>query len=389
MALLKRSREQHFQAGGPKRILTLDGGGVRGMLTLGVLARIEQLLRERHGDPQLRLADYFDLIAGTSTGAIIAATLARGMSVAEVQSLYRRLAGQIFQKSLFRQGLFRAKYDAGALTSFLKQELGDDTLGSDHLRTGLLVVAKRADTGSPWPMSNNPKGKYFDPQKPFVIPNKDYPLWAVVRASTAAPSYFEPEFIRIAQAADGTAITGTFMDGGISTANNPALITYRFATLKGYRIDWPTGEERILLVSVGTGTPNPEVIPSSVPGKAALKALLALMDDCNAEVETMMQWLGRSHTAHAIDREIGTLEGDELDGKKLLTYQRYNVELSERGVNERLGTGLSARELDDVQEMDAPENIPILDKIGKALGARVSPEHFPTCFDLTANLEQP
>ena len=243
------------------------------MLTLGVLARVEQLLRERHGDPELRLADYFDLIAGTSTGAIIAATLARGMSVAEAQSLYRRLAGQIFQKSLLRQGLFRAKYDAQALTGFLKQEFGDDTLGSDHLRTGLLVVAKRADTGSPWPMSNNPKGKYFDPQKPFVIPNKDYPLWAVVRASTAAPSYFEPEFIRIAQAADGTSITGTFMDGGVSTANNPALVAYRFATLKGYRIDWPTGEERILLVSVGTGTPNPDVIPSNVPGKAALKVV--------------------------------------------------------------------------------------------------------------------
>jgi predicted acylesterase/phospholipase RssA len=354
-----------------------------------VLARIEELLRHRHGEPELRLADYFDLIAGTSTGAIIAATLARGMSVAEVQELYRKLASQIFQKSLFRQGLFRAKYDAAALTDILQREFGNDTLGSDNLRTGLLVVAKRADTGSPWPMSNNPKGKYFDPKRQFIIPNKDYPLWAVVRASTAAPAYFEPEFIRIAQAPDGTAVTGTFMDGGISTANNPALVAFRFATLKGYRIDWPTGEDRILLVSVGTGTTNPNAVPSNVPGKAAVKALLALMDDCNEEVETTMQWLGRSHTAKTIDREIGTLEGDELGGKKLLTYQRYNVELSGRGINQTLEAGLTPLEIDSVQEMDAPENIPILDKIGKALGKRISPEHFPNCFDLTANLEQP
>ncbi|MFM7550941.1 MAG: patatin-like phospholipase family protein [Cyanobacteriota bacterium] len=68
---------QHLAAGGPKRVLALDGGGVRGILTLGFLERIEWLLRQRHGgDPAFRLCDYFDLIAGTSTGSIIAALLA-------------------------------------------------------------------------------------------------------------------------------------------------------------------------------------------------------------------------------------------------------------------------------------------------------------------------
>ena len=74
---------------GPKRILALDGGGLRGVLTLGMLREIETLLRARHGDdPDFRLCDYFDLIAGTSTGAIIAAALSLGMSVDEVHGHY-------------------------------------------------------------------------------------------------------------------------------------------------------------------------------------------------------------------------------------------------------------------------------------------------------------
>jgi patatin-like phospholipase/acyl hydrolase len=73
------SLQEHFNAEVPKRILSLDGGGVRGILSLGLLLQIETLLRARHGnDPQFRLCHYFDLIAGTSTGSIIAALLAKG-----------------------------------------------------------------------------------------------------------------------------------------------------------------------------------------------------------------------------------------------------------------------------------------------------------------------
>jgi uncharacterized protein len=80
-----KTRDEHFSSDGPKRILALDGGGLKGIVTLGFLERIEDTMRERHGaGPGFRLAHYFDLIAGTSTGAIIAAALATGMSVSEV-----------------------------------------------------------------------------------------------------------------------------------------------------------------------------------------------------------------------------------------------------------------------------------------------------------------
>ncbi len=70
MTLLER-----LTAGGPKRVLALDGGGIRGAITLGILEKIETLLRVQHGRPDLRLCEYFDLIGGTSTGSIIAVLL--------------------------------------------------------------------------------------------------------------------------------------------------------------------------------------------------------------------------------------------------------------------------------------------------------------------------
>src|SRR5687767_7008853 len=71
---------QRLQTDGPKRILALDGGGIRGALTLGYLQGIEDTLRKQHdNDPAFRLSDYFDLIGGTSTGSIIASCLAIGM----------------------------------------------------------------------------------------------------------------------------------------------------------------------------------------------------------------------------------------------------------------------------------------------------------------------
>ena len=71
-------RERHFFATGPKRILALDGGGVRGLISLAFLERIEALLRERGGRSDFCLTDYFNLVGGTSTGSLIAAALRLG-----------------------------------------------------------------------------------------------------------------------------------------------------------------------------------------------------------------------------------------------------------------------------------------------------------------------
>jgi patatin-like phospholipase/acyl hydrolase len=147
---LQKSRDEHLQNdGSPKRILALDGGGLRGIVTLGFLEEIEQILRDRHGGGDgFRLSHYFDLIAGNSTGSIIAAALAQGWSTQQIVEKYMSLGKAVFEKSLLRHGLLRAKYDEGKLIDELQEVYGaDTTLGSDKLQTGLLVMTKRLDTG--------------------------------------------------------------------------------------------------------------------------------------------------------------------------------------------------------------------------------------------------
>ena len=95
-----KSLEEHLSnKTAPKRMLALDGGGIRGALSLGYLQRVEDILRAQHGnDKNFTLSDYFDLIGGTSTGSIIAACLATGMKVADIKNMYMDLGDKIFAK---------------------------------------------------------------------------------------------------------------------------------------------------------------------------------------------------------------------------------------------------------------------------------------------------
>ena len=381
-----KNREAHLcNDNFPKRILTLDGGGLKGILTLGILKKIEDMLGKRYENPNaFRLCHYFDMISGTSTGAIIAAALAIGWSVEQVREKYTSLGEKVFEKSLFRQGVFRAKYDHAKLDEELKSVYGENTkLRSSEIQTGLLIIAKRLDTGSPWPISNNPKGKYFSSRTGGTIGNGDYPLWKVVRASTAAPAYFDPETITIAEKPDHRPTTGLFVDGGVSPFNNPALQTFMYATMDGYHIGWPTGANKVLLVSVGTGTVNPEVKKASIAAQQAVGALLSLMDDCAALQETLLQWMSSSPTAREIDRELGDLRHDLVSRSPLLTYLRYNVDLRKENV-QRLDPNLTDTELiESLSAMDAPKNMAVLHKLGVLAAEHdVNGRDFASVFDL-------
>ena len=110
--------KEHLESPSPKRILTLDGGGIRGVLTLGYLKSLEDILRKKMGgDPDFRLCDYFDLIAGTSTGSIIASGLALGFTVEKLQSIYQSLADKIFNTRFYRWGMFIPKFSKKPLFS--------------------------------------------------------------------------------------------------------------------------------------------------------------------------------------------------------------------------------------------------------------------------------
>ena len=379
------TRDEHFQKSGAKRILTLDGGGLRGIVTLGYLKRVEEILRARVGsNDQFRLAHYFDLIAGTSTGAIIAAGLARGMTVSEITDIYMKLGREVFYKSMWRYGILRARYSHKKLTSHLKSVLGEETtLGSEELQTGLLVVTKRMDTGSPWALGNNPKGIYFEarPGDKWAS-NRNYPLWRVVRASTAAPSFFKPEQIRISEAIGPEQVIGEFVDGGVSPFNNPTLQAFMYATLNGYQVNWRAGADRMLVVSIGTGRGDPSKEPTWITAKGAVQSLLSLMDDAGALVETLAQWLSTGETHRRIDRELGDLASDNIGGAPQFTYARFDLHLLRAQVD-KLKPGISNELLEKLTVMDEPKNMSILYELA-TLDAqnKVLDQLFPEAFDL-------
>lgn len=369
-----------FNSPGPKKILSLDGGGIRGALTLGYLKKIETLLREKQNNPNLVLSDYFDLIGGTSTGSIIAAGLAIGMEVDAITNKYMTLGGKIFGKKLDwwkpweTWSYLKANYDYKALEDSLKDFFGDITLGSDQIKTGLCIVAKRADTNSVWPLINHPNGKYYDTEKGA---NKNIPLWQAVRASSAAPTYFAPQMIDV-----GNGERAAFVDGGVSMANNPALTLLMVATLSGFPFHWKMGEEQLTIVSVGTGysvfKKQTGDIEESTMLNWAKNVPDMLMQDASWQNQIIMQWLSNSKTAVHIDGEIEKLDGDLLGGKPLINYLRYNFPITENTLNGLgLGKAFSDEDVKDLVEMSNAKNRHLLYQIGEAAAAKeILASHF-------------
>src|SRR5215469_12587793 len=102
-------RQRHLFGPGPKRILALDGGGVRSAISIAFLERLEKLVEEIEGRPTL-LGEWFDLIGGTSTGAIIAAALALGYSASDVREFYHALGPRVLRRAFWRPSGMIAKF---------------------------------------------------------------------------------------------------------------------------------------------------------------------------------------------------------------------------------------------------------------------------------------
>ena len=242
---------ERYETKRPRKILALDGGGIRGVITLKILAEMEQQLKKKlnKGD-DFRLADYFDYIGGTSTGAIIAAGLSIGMSVQQLLDFYLVKGKDMFDKTFILKR-WKALYKSGPLLKMLKETFGADTdliVRKGKFKSLLLVVTMNRTTDSPWPISNNPLAKYNDESRPDC--NANIKLFQLVRASTAAPVFFPPETLEWDPGNPDK--TFVFVDGGVTPYNNPAFLMYRMATQPAYNLNWETGEDKLLIVSVGT-----------------------------------------------------------------------------------------------------------------------------------------
>lgn len=371
------TKEQHLASNSlPKRILSLDGGGIRGVLTLEFLAVIEAKLRDRYSNQDLLLCDYFDLIGGTSTGSIIAAGLACGMPVNQLKTLYNQIGESVFRGSFWRQGFLAAKFPEGPLQAALDAQLGaDTTLASDRIRTGLMIMTKRLDTGSPWPLTNCPRARYAAQDGALL-------LTQMVRASTAAPTYFEPQNIKISSR-DGQTVEGVFVDGGVSPFNDPALQLLMLAALQGHGLGWRTGKDDLLLISVGTGGYKEPFSPQGLPALQGVAALKSLMEDCGRVNHGLLQWLTHCLTPWIIDRAVGDMKLDSQNGPQRATYARYNALLDKGWLRDELGMEMALDKLAQIAEMDNSSNMDELAEIGRrAADKHVLDEHFAPVFDI-------
>ena len=364
-------------APGPKKILACDGGGILGLISVEILARLEADLRAARNDPKLVLADFFDFVCGTSTGAIIAACVSAGMSMGDIRKFYVDSGEQMFDKaSVFKR--LRYSYEDEALAGKLRAELnralgrgaGDTpaTLGDPGLRTLLMMVLRNHTTDSPWPVSNNPAAKYNQPGRRDC--NLNLPLWQLVRASTAAPTFFPPEVVTFAPGTPDE-YQFVFVDGGVTTYNNPAFLAFLMATAAPYQVNWATGAENMLIVSVGTGSAA-KARPDMEAGDLWLldhaKSIpSALMNAASAGWDMACRTLGECRHGGQIDREIGdmvvTPGAASWTGPKQFAYVRYDPDVSRQGLDK---LGLGDIDADSVQVMDSVKHIPAIQRVGAA-----------------------
>lgn len=363
---------------GPRKLLAIDGGGIRGVLSLQILEEIEKLLVRESGREDYRLADYFDYVAGTSTGGIIAAGIAVGMSAKEILDFYLNNGATMFDKaSIIRRLQYQYKSEPLALQ--LQKVFGEQTiLGAPELETLLLLVMRNATTDSPWPISNNPFAKYNDVKHGAC--NLHFPLWQLVRASTAAPTYFPPEVINCG----GKSFV--FVDGGVTMYNNPAFQMFLMATVDRYWLrapaenrGWKTGIDEMLIVSVGTGTSAGENY-SLEPDEMnlifnATTIPSALMYAALNEQDFLCRVFGDCVSGPLLDREVDNMIASRgpLDNK-LFRYVRYNAELTREGL---AALGCGDIEPSSVQKLDSIDALDGLQRIGKAVATQgVKAEHF-------------
>ena len=217
----------------PFKVLAVDGGGIRGIIPAMILEAIEQRT-------QRAISDMFDMLAGTSTGGIIALGLAKpgdggrpDKSAADIVNLYETQGGNIFPHSLREmlhlEALAGPKYPAGGVETTLHRYFGDVRL-KDALKP---VVIPSYDLEKQTPI-------FFKSERAKSSADSDFAMRQVARATSAAPTYFPPEKVETADPLQYYAL----IDGGV-IANNPAMCAYAEAIKMGH--------PDVLMVSLGTG----------------------------------------------------------------------------------------------------------------------------------------
>ena len=238
---------------GKMRILSIDGGGIRGLIPAAILAELEQMLIDRSGNPQARLMDHFDLVAGTSTGGLIACLLLlpdpdspdpeapQGLrSARDVVDFYQTNAFALFKRSTFQKvrrtgAILDERYGSKGI-----REVLDDTLGRDLRNQPKLADLIRPTVIPTWDATSS-SPYFFKQHMAREVSGLNFPVRSVALATSAAPTVFETaEVLYQGQAR-------ACVDGGVF-ASNPAMCAYAEA-----HSHFGLGAKDMAILSLGTG----------------------------------------------------------------------------------------------------------------------------------------
>jgi hypothetical protein len=294
---------------GNRALLCLDGGGIRGILTIQLLKALE----EQAGAPCHQI---FDMVAGTSTGGIIAGLIADGKSALEIEALYEKLVTKVFQKRDFisSQLLNPPAWSKASYRKLLKELVGDVTLQQACDKSGLDILLTAHDVA--------------EGEETFFSYLHDRPagrnvyggvlLRGAMEATMSAPTYFTP--------------LERFVDGGTTTYNNPALAAVLEAVQYGPG-SYTTG--KLTMLSFGTGCRTELITPEKVRHPATV------------EVPFWLQWI-----MNEVGNDAADMQSDLFRATKVFTgcdYRRFQLSLDQRALAKLPNLGLEEVHATDAQ----------------------------------------
>lgn len=348
--------EERLYRPGPKRVLSLDAGFGRSALQLGLLSEVERQLERRAGRPGARLSGYFDLIGGVSLGAVVAASLALGRSVADAFQTLREAMARSGNAAARSAG--RSRLDLERLEQILKRDLGEVELGGPGLKTGLALFTRRLEAATHLVYTNAPRAASFEGTD-GVYPHRHLLVRKIALASVGGGALGEPRTIRLsapgAVVASGLDPVGHFIDASVAIGSNPSLQLLHVATLPPFGFGWLPGDQTLLVASVGAGVSPPIADDAQLAQwaadpngpDAAARQTHALMtahhDGCLTTVQTM-QAICATPRPWSLGGDLQDMRGMHLSPLPLAHFQRFDARLEVYALAQ-LGLGLNERDV--------------------------------------------
>lgn len=300
-------------------LLTVSGGGLLGVIPAAMLLRFEALGKEAYG-PQYRLSDSFDSVSGSSTGAVIAAGVALGLSARDIADFYLHDVPRGFKRRKRAVPLLHDIFDGDLLHSFFEQRTQGRLLDRDVLECDLTLLTKDMQRGNSIAFTTIDHG--IDHVLSAEIRCEKLPLSDLLRASTAAPGLFPPVSMELRGLGETRLV-----DGGFSLFNDPSYLLTRMTRARGV--------QRIALTSLGTGSSRPRYSGNSLTDKVsvlrAFRGLFGLIKDGEALSQELM-------------RDMADMFGPGLQ------HAHYDMSLT-RETFEALGVPVKPTELRDMRKI--------------------------------------